>query len=366
MATCSIRTISNLLIKSISNKSVVGKSLLRKRGNPSYTFASYRAAVLNKFGEPLVIEERKPQSKLNDTEVRIDVGACGINSSDQFICKGEHESKPELPFIPGYEICGEVTELGPAVKHLQVGDRVIGLNKDKYSGFAEECVISEKDLWVVPQSMEYQFGASLINTYGLALLGLQERAEISKDDVVMVLGAAGGLGLAAVDLAINAYEAKVLAVCDTEDNAAVVRDMGAWAALGFVAGETPNYRLSKTAMYYTDKKGVDILFDTVGGDALKEALAHCVAPGGRVITAASRDHQSITLTKGLKLFRVSLSNRTEDYDVYREMGDDVIELYDQRQISPHISATFALEQVNEALEFFRSRNSVGKVVLKIK
>jgi len=102
-----------------------------------------------------------------------------------------------------------VKELGPAVKNVQVGDRVIGLNKDRYLGFAEECIISEKDLWVIPQTIEYQSGASLINTYGLALLGLQKRANISKDDVVMVLGAAGGLGLAAVDLATNVYEAKV-------------------------------------------------------------------------------------------------------------------------------------------------------------
>jgi len=142
-------------------------------------------------------------------QVRINVRACGINSSDALICKGNCEISKQMPFIPGYEICGDVKELGPGVKNLQVGDRVIGLNKDTYSGFAEECIVAEKDLWVMPQTMEYQLGVSLINTYGLALLGLQKRANISKDDVVMILGAAGGLGLAAVDLATNLYEAKV-------------------------------------------------------------------------------------------------------------------------------------------------------------
>lgn len=336
------------------------------------TFAAYRAAVLRNVGEPLVIEEVKPQSKLNDTEVRIDVRACGINSSDVLICKGECETQKQLPFIPGYEVCGDVKELGPAVKDIRVGDRVIGLNKDKYSGFAEECVLSEKDLWVVPQNMEYQIGVSLINTYGLALLGLQKRANISKDDVVMVLGAAGALGLAAVDLATNLYEAKVIAACDSEEKGAVVRDVGAWAALGFVAGQTPNKRLNKTAMYVSDSKGASIIFDTVGGDAFKEALK-CVAHGAKVIVAGFASHDvptiptSVLLPKSVELIGVSLWNyRSEDYNVYREVGDDVIELCDQRLISPHISASFTLDQVNEAVDFLRSGKSIGKVVLNVR
>ena len=111
--------------------------------------------------------------------------------------------------MPGFEICGEVKEVGSKVKNFHVGDRVSGLKKDGYSGFAEECIILEQDLWAVPQAMTFEVGASLLDTYGTALLGLHRRAEVEANDVVLVTAAAGGLGLAAVDLAANVYKAKV-------------------------------------------------------------------------------------------------------------------------------------------------------------
>lgn len=114
-----------------------------------------------------------------------------------------------MPFVPGFEVCGEVKEIGSKVKNFNVGDRVIGLKKDGYAGFAEECVILEQDLWGVPQAMTFEVGASLLDTYGTALLGLHRRAEVEANDTVLVTAAAGGLGLAAVDLAANVYKAKV-------------------------------------------------------------------------------------------------------------------------------------------------------------
>lgn len=102
-----------------------------------------------------------------------------------------------------------MTEVGPKVTTLTPGSRVIGLKKDGFSGFAEECVALEQDLWAAPNSMEFEVGASLLDTYGTALLGLHRRAEVEEDDTVLVTAAAGGLGLAAVDLAANVYKAKV-------------------------------------------------------------------------------------------------------------------------------------------------------------
>ena len=141
--------------------------------------------------------------------MRVDVYTCGVNASDILICQGVYDVQPKLPFTPGFEVCGEVKEVASDVVGVRPGDRVIGLKKEKYSGFAEECVILEKDLWVVPQAMKIEIGASLIDTYGTALLGLERRAKLSKGDSVLVTAAAGGLGLAAVDLAANVYKAKV-------------------------------------------------------------------------------------------------------------------------------------------------------------
>ena len=143
-------------------------------------------------------------------QVRINVYTCGVNASDILICNGQYGVDQKMPFVPGFEVCGEVKEIGPKVKNFNVGDRVIGLKKDDFAGFAEECVILEQDLWGVPQAMTFEIGASLLDTYGTALLGLHRRAEVEADDTVLVTAAAGGLGLAAVDLAANVYKAKVL------------------------------------------------------------------------------------------------------------------------------------------------------------
>lgn len=128
-------------------------------------------------------------------------------------------------------------------------------------------MILEQDLWLVPQSMTFEIGSCLIDTYGTALLGLQRRAKLEEGDSVLVTAAAGGLGLAAVDLAANVYKAKVIGVCGTEDKASLVRDKGAWAALKFNAADLYN-----KVMEVTNKKGVGIIFDAVGGEIFEESL----------------------------------------------------------------------------------------------
>jgi NADPH:quinone reductase len=110
--------------------------------------------------------------------VWVDVYTCGVNASDILICQGVYDVQPKLPFTPGFEVCGEVKEVASDVVDVRPGDRVIGLKKEKYSGFAVECVILEQDLWVVTQAMKFEIGASLIDTYETALLGLERRAKL--------------------------------------------------------------------------------------------------------------------------------------------------------------------------------------------
>ena len=160
----------------------------------------------------------------------------------------------------------QVKEIGAKVTKLHPGDRVIGLKKDGFAGFAEECIALEQDLWAA-SDIEYEVGASLIDTYGTALLGLHRRADVERGDTVLVTAAAGGLGLAAVDLAANVYQAKVIGVCGTEDKASLVRDKGAFASLKY---EAKNLR--KKVMDVTGGKGVSIVFDAVGGEIFNESL----------------------------------------------------------------------------------------------
>jgi len=234
------------------------------------------------------------------------------------MCQGQYTNQPKLPFTPGFEFCGEVQEVGLNVDGVRPGDRVIGINKSEYSGFAEECILSQQDIWVVPQAMKFEIGASLIDTYGTALLGLKRRGNLKKGDSVLVTAAAGGLGLAAVDLAANVYKAKVIGVCGTEDKASLVRDKGAWAALKYKPSDLYN-----KVMEVTGNTGVCIIFDAVGGNIFNETLK-CVAHEGKVIVAGFASRQiphvptSLLLPQSFSLIGVSLRHyRDANYEVYR-------------------------------------------------
>ncbi|XP_059473784.1 quinone oxidoreductase-like protein 2 homolog [Neocloeon triangulifer] len=325
--------------------------------------STFKAAVLKEVGQPLKIESVKA-AKLNKDQVRVKVSKCGVNSADLLVCQGEYHVKPKLPFVPGFEVAGEVLEVGSEVKTLQKGDRVIGLNKDLFSGFAQQCILNQNDVWNLPGEISFKEGAALPDSYATALLGLARRAQLQEGDSVLVTAAAGGLGLAAVDLAANVYRAKVIGVCGTEDKASLVREKGAWAALTY----KPEHLRAKVKEI-TEGKGVRVIFDAVGGHVFEESLK-CVAHEGMVVVAGFASKQipqvetSSLLPKAFSLVGVSLSNyRISDPEVYRQSVEDVVDMCEQGLISPHVSAEFDLEKVNEAFEFLRERRSTGKVIL---
>lgn len=326
----------------------------------------YRAAVLTEFGKPLEVQELESKS-LGADEVRVAVYSCGVNASDILTCQGQYENPPRLPFVPGFEFSGEVTEVGSQVTAVQKGGRVIGLQSGGSGGFAEEIVTHVSDLFPVDNSLEFEAGAALADTYATALLGLQRRAGLQKGDTVLVTAAAGGLGLAAVDLAANVFKCKVIAVCGTEDKASLVREKGAFAALSFNRDH-----LRRKVREVAGEAGIKVIFDAVGGEVFEEAVK-CVAHEGKVIVAgfASRTvphvATSTLLPRSFALIGLSLRHyREADNAVFRQAVLDAIELYQSGLISPHVSAQFPLEKVNEALSFISERRSTGKVLLDIR
>ncbi|XP_047493808.1 quinone oxidoreductase-like protein 2 homolog [Penaeus chinensis] len=327
--------------------------------------STYRAAVLKAFGQDLEVQEMK-RRKLKKEEVRVAVHSCGVNASDVLMVDNKYDQVLKPPFVPGFELCGEVIEVGAEVKSLASGGRVIGISKESLGGFAEECILYEKDLWPVDHAVGFDYGAALVDTYATALIGLNRRAEINENSTVLVTAAAGGLGLAAVDLAANVYKAKVIGVCGTEDKADLVRQKGAWSALKY-----NKKHVEAKVREVTNGKGVDIIFDAVGGDVFNETLS-CIAHEGSVIVAgfASRViphiETSQLLPKAVSLIGLSLTHyRDADNAVYRQAIEDVIDMHEMGLIKPHISASFKLEQTEEAFEFLRERKSTGKVVLDI-
>lgn len=328
--------------------------------------STYRAAVLKEFGAELQIEELK-RKKLERNQVRVGVHSCGVNASDILMIENKYDRTLQLPFVPGFEVCGEVLEVGSDVTTLAVGSKVIGINKERLGGFAEECIASEQDLWTVDHAVGFDKGAALVDTYATALIGLHRRAKVHEGSTVLVTAAAGGLGLAAVDLAASVYKAKVIGVCGTEDKAGLVRQMGAWAALKY-----NKKHIDAKVKEVTGGKGVDVVFDAIGGDAFHDCLSWVCHEGSVIVAGfASRViphiETSQLLPKAVSLVGLSLSHYQEaDNAVYRQAVEDVIDLHEMGLITPHVSAVFKMEESSQAIDFMRERKSTGKVVLEIR
>ncbi|OXA64133.1 quinone oxidoreductase-like protein 2 homolog [Folsomia candida] len=329
--------------------------------------SKFRAALLKEFGKPLVIEEQK-RPKLKKDQVRLRVYCCGINSVDFHNAAGSIEPKPELPFVPGFEVCGEILEVAPDEKNklLRPGERAIALHSQFKGGFAEEMIVSNKDVWIVDNFMSFETGASLTNSYATALLALTRRAEVKDGDTVLINGAAGRVGLAAVDLAANVYRCKVIAVCANDERASIVRDRGAFATVVMSQQD-----LITEVNKITDGKGVKIIIDTIGGESFKKVVK-CAADEAKIVVAgfASKKIPQITgdelMENSFSIIGVSLDQyRKKQYDVYKQCVTDVIEMSKENLIKPLKAKHFPLEDVNEALKTLKDKNSIGKFVLDI-
>ncbi|XP_075235693.1 quinone oxidoreductase-like protein 2 isoform X3 [Lycorma delicatula] len=324
--------------------------------------------------------------------VRIETHACALNASDLLMCQGISRIQPNLPFVPGYEIAGEVLEVNIGDKSqkkkdevkkrenkddedddddifpLAVGDRVIGLNRERLGGFGEQTVIDLKDVWRLPSSLDYKTAVALVDTYALALLGLFRRAQIRNTDYVLVTAGAGGLGVAAVDIAANVYKSKVIAACNAESCTEELRSKGAWSALKYT-----DKKLRERVQEISGRHGADIVFETVGGDLFESAI-HSVAPEGKVIIGgfASQRIPDLQMSELLtlpsfSLIGVSLRNyRETNYKIYRQIVSDVLALHEQGLINPLISKTFELREVNDALFYVKEADLIGKLVLQVK
>ncbi|PSN33191.1 Quinone oxidoreductase-like protein 2 [Blattella germanica] len=294
----------------------------------------YRAAVLHEFKKPLVIEEQK-HKKLDKHDVRIKVEFCSVNSSDIMICNSLYEINPKLPFIPGFEVSGEIIELGAKAGEggLKVGDRV--------------------DVWQLPNQVKRAKAVALIDSYTTALIGLSRRAKLQETDTVLITAGGGSLGLAALDIAANLFRAKVIAVCETEEQAAVLRERGAWAALTYNPKETV-----RKCDEVTGSRGVRIVFDAVGRIVVVAGTASRLVPSIKT---------SELLPRSFSLIGVSLRNyRAANHKVYRQVVQDAIDMADQGLVHPVIAKQFPLDKINDAMQYISDGKATGKVIISMK
>ena len=321
-----------------------------------------KAVLCKQHGLPntLVLEDIA-SLKAGAKQVVITVKACGVNFPDTLIIQNKYQFKPELPFSPGGEVAGIIKEVGEGVKHLNVGDTVIAMTG--WGGFAEEVLTDASRVFPVPPVFDFKTAATFAYVFGTSYYALKDRAQLKEGETVLVLGASGGVGLAAVQLA-KVMGAKVIAAASTAEKLAVCSQYGADAIVNYT---DDNWREQVKTL--TDGKGVDVVYDAVGGHYAEPAL-RSMAWGGRylVVGFAAGDIPKIPLNlpllKGCAVVGVfwgEFATRQK-----KDNQANMMQLFGwlmQGKIKPHISAEYPLEQAAQALNDLLERKATGKVVL---
>lgn len=320
-----------------------------------------RAALCKEYGTPpkLVLEDASPPN-LKDGEIQIDVHACGINFADVLIVQGKYQAKPPLPFIPGGEVAGIVSKVASQVTSLKVGDRVLAMTS--HGGFAEQVTVESGRALKIPDKMDFKVGASFAVTYGTSHLALDHRAHLGNGETLLVLGASGGVGLAAVEIG-KAMGAKVIAAASTQAKLAVAEEHGADYLINYVE-EDLREKVKELV------GGVDVVYDPVGGDPSLQAL-RCMNWEGRIIVIgfASGIIQKIPANY---LLLKNCSAVGAYWGPYNDKKPEILlnslqmllDWFSQGKLSPHISASFSLEDAGRALALLYERKATGKVVLE--
>jgi NADPH2:quinone reductase len=321
-----------------------------------------RAVLCKAYGPPesLVVEDR-PSPAVGPGQVRVAVHACGVNFPDTLIIQGTYQFKPELPFSPGGEVAGVVEALGEGVTSCAVGDRVIATNT--WGGYAEEMVTDAARLIPMPVGMDFNTAAAFTLTYGTSHHALKDRAQIQPGETLLVLGAAGGVGLAAVELG-KAMGARVIAAASSDDKLALCVAHG--------ADETINYSrddLRARIKALTDGRGVDVVYDPVGGDFSEPAL-RSMAWNGRFLVvgfAAGRIPSvalNLPLLKGCSIVGVFWGAFTRN-EPQRNAANlqELMAWFAQGKLKPHVSAVYPLERAADAMNDLIHRRVQGKAVL---
>lgn len=323
-----------------------------------------KAVICQAYGPPekLVIEDIEPL-KPGPGQVVIAVKACGVNFPDTLIIEGKYQFKPEPPFSPGGEVAGIVKAVGENVQRVQVGDRVIAFTG--WGGFAEEVLAEASKLIPFPEAMDFATASAFVMVYGTSHYALKDRAKLQPGETLLVLGASGGVGLAAVELG-KAMGAQVIAAASSPEKLAVCREHGADEGINYASED-----LKERIKMLTKGQGVDVIYDPVGGNYSEAALRGMAWEGRYLVVGFAagdipRIPLNLTLLKGCSIVGVFWGSFTSrDPQRNQEHLRELLTWYQEGKIRPHISATYPLERAADALNDMLARKITGKAVLLV-
>ena len=312
--------------------------------------------------ESLVWEEIDPPA-LDDGGVRIRVRAAGVNFPDLLIIEGKYQFKPDMPFAPGAEVAGEVVEVGAAVTRFAPGDRVIGMTR--WNGYAEEAVVPEARCLRMPVGMSFEIGAGFPMTYGTSFHALVQRGRLQAGETLLVHGASGGVGTAAVDIG-GCLGARVIASGGSDDKLRAVQER---YAVSDVVNYRPDPAWKDRVKALTGGAGADVIYDPVGGEVFEQSL-RCINWDGRLLVvgfaggAIPSVRANLVLLKGCQIVGVFWGAFVRrDPEANRANFDQLFAWFEAGRLRPLVSRTLPLERAPDALRLLERREVVGKIVL---
>lgn len=323
-----------------------------------------KALLCQQYGLPeTLVYTETPAPVPAEKEVLIAVKACGVNFPDALIIQNKYQFKPVLPFSPGGEVSGVVTAVGDKVTHLQPGDRVLALCG--WGGFAEEVVVDSRKVFPIPAAMDYITAATTLYNYGTSYHALLDRANLQAGETILVLGAAGGVGIAAVELA-KLMGATVIAAASTEEKLALCKEKGADFLINYSVDD-----LRTRIKEITGDKGVDVVYDPIGGPLAEQAL-RSTAWKGRYLVVGFASGQipqlpfNLPLLKGCAVMGVFWGSFAEREPVKsRQNLGQLLQWLQQGKISQHIHRIYTLHEAAESIRDLIDRKIKGKAVVKV-
>ena len=324
-----------------------------------------KAIVCKSYGPPenLVLEDiDDPVASGNEAIVK--VYSASLNFPDGLQIQGKYQFQPPMPFTPGSEVGGIITSVGAGLQGFSVGDRVMAT--PGIGGLAEQVAVKADGLRKIPDSMDFKTAAGFAMIYTTSYYALKQRAQLKPDETLLVLGASGGVGLAAVELG-KVMGARVIAAASSDEKLEFVNRLHPDALLNYSDGE-----LKERVKDLTKGRGADVIYDPVGGDLFDQSC-RCINWNGRLLVigfASGRIPEykaNLALLKGASMVGVFLGRfRKEEPEEYENNFAELLQMYDEGKLKPIVTESFAMSDFVDAFNVFTERKVMGKVTLEIR
>jgi NADPH2:quinone reductase len=320
-----------------------------------------KAIVCNNFGPIKNIEYKDVnEPKIEENGVIIEVQSVGVNFPDGLLVQGKYQLKPETPFIPGMEVAGEIIEIGSKTSKFKIGDRVAALTQ--LNGYAEKVVVKESSVFNIPVKMSFDHSCALLCAYGTSHYALKQRGKLQKDELLVVLGASGSTGIAAIQIG-KIMGARVIAVSSSSEKQRIAKENGADISIGYD-------NLKEELKTISNGKGVDVIFDPVGGDIF-DTVARTMARNGRLLVIGFASGTipklavNLALVKEFSVVGVFWGAFTRgDTEEYKKNMIELFEWYQNDLLKPLTEESYPLSDAAMVLEKVLSRGAKGKIILK--